>query len=619
MFVAVAVEVVGLAILVPRYGAVGAGISYLLASYSGMALLGSLYLRVNRVRPPSLRQAAGYIGGITPTALAFFLAGRAAGPVAWVLITVGAALFIWPARRLRLIEDAHLDALQARRARLGQTRAGSLISSLRGEWWLIAVCVGATAGGLGYNLLGSPGALYDQAAYTWAAQQVAQGWHLTLDNRPFFVHSPLMCLLQAGWLRLTGQTTAALPSAIRSARLLAASAGAADVLLLAALGYRLAGAGAPPRRRALTIIIACLAAVDPVLARYDRQGLIEPFALAAGLLTLHAAWHLANRGALPYVSVTGLLGGLALLTNEITVALVVVPLLAALLQRDRPLVRRSAAALAISLAFALLFLAWAAEIGLADSFANIQTSTQRLVGLVQIAGFHVPWVSPVSSLPQSVSRYLTSYIVLAIGLAALVWCCLRSNNRSGSFLTAWLMASCALGAYIVAAGALYDQFFIYLLPAGTVGSVLFADALIVGRGHHRRRRQRSDVALRLGVGIVCCAGVLGLSSVSWAASYAGPGNSAVRVSQFIAARPACAAVNASDDKQKHNIEATGGVFINVAGSHCGGYSVTDGATGASSPTTVEPFALTLGVALALCVAAIVLAASRQRRRREAGG
>jgi O-antigen/teichoic acid export membrane protein len=672
MSVAVTVEVVGLAILVPRMGAVGAGISYLLASYSGMALLGFFYLRVNRLRPPSLRRAVVYVGGITPSAVAFFLADRTASAVAWALILVGAALFIWPARRMRLIEDSDLNALRAWSGRLGRTRAGSRIAPLLGEWWLIAVCVAVAIGGLGYNLFSSPDVLYDEAAYTWAAQQVAQGWHLTLDNQPLFVHPPLTFLLQAGWLRLTGQATATLPSAIRSARLLAASAGAADVLLIAALGYRLTSAAAPRQRRALTIIIACVAALDPVLSRYDRQNVIEPYALAAGLLTLHAAWHLADRGALPYVSVTGLLGGLTLLTNQIAFALVVVPLLAAILQRDRPLIRRSLAALAISFAFALSFLAWAAELGLSGSFVTVQTSTlQRLIGLVQITGLNVPGVSLVGSLRQSVSQYSSSYIVLALGLAALVWCCLRSNNRSGNFLTAWLLASYGLGAYIVAAGTLNEQFFVYLLPAGMVGSVLFADALIVGRGRHRgrsrgrRRRQRhrlGGVWLRLAAGIVCCAGLLGLSTVSWAASYIGPGNGAVRASQFIATRlPACAAVNTTGDSDKYSymlggrslpsfyvgpaaladgvhyfllapndateregdmspalatwirengqrlvdfpspvyrtvqlwhvpaspydpvadiIDIADGVFINVVGSHCGGYSVTDGPTGA---------------------------------------
>jgi O-antigen/teichoic acid export membrane protein len=663
MFVVVMVEVVGLVTLVPRYGPVGAGISYLLASYSGASLLGYLYLRVHQIRLPSPRQSGAYVAGVMPTALAFFLAGRSAGPVAWGLIAAGVALFIWPARRMRLIRDADLSALRAWRARLGETRAGSLIASLCGEWWLIAVCVGAAAGGLGYNLFSSPDVLYDEAVYTWAAQQVAQGWHLTLDNQPFFVHPPLMFLLQAAWLRLTGQGATALPSAIRSARLLAASVGAADVLLIAALGYRLAGAAAPRQRRAITIVIACLAAVDPVLTRYDRQDVIEPFALAMGLLTLHAAWQLADRGALPYVSVTGLLGGLALLTNEITVTLVVVPLLAAVLQRDWPLIRRSAAALAISAAFALLFLAWAAEIGLPGPFMNVQTSVlRRLVGLVQINGLNAPGVSLVGSVRQSMSQYSTSYIVLAMGLAALVWCCLRSNHRSGNFLMAWLMASYGMAAYIVAAGTLNEQFFVYFLPAAMVGSVLFADALIVGRRSRRRHRRRGGVRLRLAAGIACCAGVLGLSAVSWAANYVGAGNGSVRISQFIAARlPPCAAVNASGDAEKYSymlggrrlplfyvgaaaladgvhyfvlapndaieregnmspalaawiidhgqrladfpspvyrtvqlwyvpaspydpvadtIDVAGGVFINVVGSRCGGYSVTDGPRGA---------------------------------------
>jgi hypothetical protein len=156
--------------------------------------------------------------------------------------------------------------------------------------------------------------------------------------------------------------------------------------------------------------------------------------------------------------------------------------------------------------------------------------------------------------------------------------------------------------------------------------------------------------------------VLGLSAVSWAADYIGPGNGAVRASQFIAARlPACAAVNASGDAEKYSymlglrslpafyvgpaaladgvhyfllapndateregnmspalaawirdngrrladfpspvyrtvqlwyvpaspydpvadvIDIADGVFVNAIGSDCGGYSVTDGTTGA---------------------------------------
>jgi O-antigen/teichoic acid export membrane protein len=548
MPVAVTVEVVGLVILVPRYGPVGAGLSYLLASFTGAALLGQLYLTAYQPRLPTLRQAGAYVAGLVPTVVAFFLASRAPGLVAWVLILAAVALFAWPARRMGLIKDSDIRALEPWLERLGRTRAASLTAPLRGEWLLIVICVGLAGGSLGYGLFSSPDVLYDEAAYTWAAQQVAQGWHLTLDNEPLFVHPPMMFLVQAAWLRLTGQATTALPSAIRAARLLAASVGAADVLMIAGLGYRLAGTATPRQRRVITGVIALLAALDPVLSRYDRQDVIEPFALAAGLLMLHAAWHLAHRRALFYVSVTGLLGGLALLTNEITFALVIVPMLYAILERDGPLIRRSAAALAIAGSFALLFLAWAAELGLTASFINIQDSTlKRLIGLVQITGLNVPGVSLIGSLVHSLSQYSSSYIVLATGLAAFAWCWLRSNSRSGNFLTAWLTASYALGGYIVAAGTLNEQFFVYLLPAAIVGTVLFADALISGRGRHRAAR------LWRVAGIAGCAGVVGLSAVSWAVSYVGTQDGAVRVSQFIAARlPACAAVNSSGDSAKYS-------------------------------------------------------------------
>lgn len=227
--------------------------------------------------------------------------------------------------------------------------------SIRREWPLAAFCCCVAGIALLYNLFGSPDILSDEAAYTWAAQQVTQGWHLTLDNQAFFAHPPLMFLLQADWLRLTGQASAALPSAIRTARLLAAFAGVVDVLLVAGLAYRLAAHAEPLRRRVLTGIVAQLTALDPVLVRYDRQDVIEPFALCASMLVLYAAWALCDRGALPYVSVTSLLIGLALLTNQITIFVIVVPLLFALLERDRALIRRSAAALGIGLVFFQVF------------------------------------------------------------------------------------------------------------------------------------------------------------------------------------------------------------------------------------------------------------------------
>lgn len=459
---------------------------------------------------------------------------------------------------------------------------GTVREWLRREWPLAAFCVGIAVVALFYNVFTSPDVLIDGVTYTSAAQKVAQGWHLTLDDthasRPLFVHPPLMFLVQAAWLKLTGTASAALPSAIRTARLLAATAGVADVLLVASLAYRLTGRATARRRRGLVAVVALITALDPVLVRYDRQDVIEPFALCVGLLTLHAAWWLRGRSALAYVSVTGLLGGLALLTNEIDIFLIVTPFVFALLERDGPLIRRSAAALGIAVAFLGLFLLWAVELGLAGSFVTIQTATlQRLVGLVQITGLNVPGVSLVGSLTREVAAYSSSYIVLALGLVALAWCWGRRNNPAGNYLTAWLTASYAFAAYIVAVGTLNEQFFVYVLPAGIVGGVLFADAVIAGwsrrltrrwgraaRDRRTRWRQRVPLVPSL-VGATGCALLVALSAGIWVTDYGSPGDGVTLADRYIAARlPACAAVNASGDTQKYSYLLGGRPFASFS-------------------------------------------------------
>ena len=541
----VVTEVTALIVLVPRYGAVGAACSFLLASGVGLVLLTPLYLRTVQARLPSAARLAGYAIGFAPTAAIFAVAGRAPVMLAWALIVAGALAFVVPARRMRLITDTDLRFLKG----LGSRRRRA---AWHADVWLAVFCACVAAVALLYNISTSPDILYDEAAYTWAAQQVAQEWHLTLNTQPLFVHPPLMFLVQAAWLRITGYASAPLASAIRTARLLAASIGVADVLLIAGLAYRLAGHADPRRRRVITAVTAVIAALDPVLTRYDRQDVIEPFALCAGLLTLHAAWGLRDRRALTYVSVTGLLGGLALLTNEITVFLVAVPPLFALLERNRPLFRRSLAAFGIAVGFLALFLVWAAELGLAGSFVDIQTATlRRLLGLVQITGLNVPGVSLVSAVGRSIGHYSSSYIVLLAGFAAMLWCWGRRNTSRGNFVTAWLTASHGAAAYIVAVGTLNEQFFVYLLPASIVGSVLVADALVATRA---RRRGRAAVAAG-------CTVLVGLSAAGWVSNYAGVGDGVVLATRFITTTlPACAAVNVSGDPDKYSYLQPGRPF-----------------------------------------------------------
>jgi hypothetical protein len=441
--------------------------------------------------------------------------------------------------------------------------------SLSDEWPLAVFCFCVAALALLANLFGNPDVLYDEAAYTWTAKQVALDGHLVLVNQPLFVHPPLMFLLEAGWLELTGYATASLPSAIYSARLLSASAGVFDVLLIAALTYRLTGDAKPRQRRVVTGVVTVLAALDPVLLRYDRQAVIEPFALFIGLVVLHAAWSLRDREALAYVSTVGLLGGLALLTNEIDIFLVIIPVFFALLERDGPLIRRSLAAVGVSLALSLTFLLWAVELGLTSSFIWVQTNAlQRLIGLIQNTGFNVPGVSLKDSLMGSVERYSSSYIVLVTGFIAFIWCCTRINTQSGRFLTAWLAASYIMVIYIAAVGTLNINFFVYPLPGSVVGSVLLADALIArwvrhrGRprspsrrnnGHRRTNDWRKIHQLPLVIGAIAGTALMTLSAVAWIVDYGGAGDGVEQVDQYIARNlPGCAMVNSTGDSAKYS-------------------------------------------------------------------
>ncbi len=457
----------------------------------------------------------------------------------------------------------------------GPGRGRTWRDSLRDEWPLAVFCFCIAAIALLYNLFGNPDVLYDEAAYTWTAKQVVLQGNLALTNQPLFVHPPLMFLLEAAWLKLTGYATAPLPSAIYAARLPAASVGVVDVLLVGAMTYRLTTNANHWQRRVVTGAVTVLTALDPVLVRYDRQVACEPFALCMGLIVMHAAWSMRDRNTFTYVSTVGLLGGIALLTNEIAIFLVIIPVIFALLERDGPLIRRSLMALGVSLVLYLALLLWAAALGVAGYFVWVQTNElQRLIGLIQNTGYNQPGVSLIGSLIESVKQYSSSYIVLGTGLIALVWCCTRRNTQSGRFLTAWLVASYGLTVYIAAIGTLNEEFFVYPLPGCIVGSVLLADALIA-RWIRRRARMRSRHQLYsdrrkagrlpLAIGAVTGTALIGVSAASWVVNYGGPGNGIAQVDQYIARNlPRCAIVNATGDSGKFSFLLGGRNFAYFA-------------------------------------------------------
>ncbi|GAA0492303.1 hypothetical protein Ade02nite_68900 [Paractinoplanes deccanensis] len=401
---------------------------------------------------------------------------------------------------------------------------------------LLTACASVAAVFLLWNLGRSPDTQYDEVVYSRADQAVAQDWSLTWTNRPLFVHPPLSFLAQAAWLRVLGAHDQPLVDVITDTRLLAALVSVVNVVLIALMTYRLAGRG----RVVLTLVTAVLAATDPVLLRFGRMAMIEPFALLACLVTLHLAIWLHGRRSRWFVPVVGLAGGLTLLTNEVGIFMVLTPVVYALLSRDRRLVRQCLAALAAALALWSIFVLWAVQLGLLTSFVEVKTVTlQRLLGIVQTTGWNRPGVSLLSGLSEQLGQYVTSYVVLALGAVAAVWLLVRRGGGSARWLLAWLITSYAFGAWTVLLGTLNEQFFVYVVPASLVGTVLMAGSVLAAP------RWRAGVAWAL------LAAVLVLSTGSWARFSATRNDGLARLTRYVAANvPACAALNATGDTER---------------------------------------------------------------------
>ncbi|GAB7191090.1 hypothetical protein NUM3379_17970 [Kineococcus sp. NUM-3379] len=422
-----------------------------------------------------------------------------------------------------------------RRARLRPPQPGRR----RARWGSVLVPALLGAVFLWWNLGRSPDTQYDEVVYSEAARSVAQDWRLTWEGRPVFVHPPVSFLLQAAWIRLLGLQVAPLPQVIDATRLLAATAAVLCVVLVALLAGRLARGASPARTLVLVVLVGALAATDPVLLRYGRLAVIEPFALAGCLVALHAAMSAPRWRAGTHVVLVGLATGVALLTKEITVFLLAAPVLHAAMSRDRALLARAAAALATGIALWGVFAVWAASLGLLGQFVDVKTATlRRLLGLVQITGWNRPGVSFVDAVLGQAAQYATSYVLLAGGGLALLWLLVHRAGDGARWLLAWSLASYAFAAYVVLLGTLNEQFFVYVLPAAVVAVVLVGDALA------RRVRVRALVAL-------VALAVVVVAATSWGRSYRGDDRGVERlVAGLDASQPSCAVLNASGDVEK---------------------------------------------------------------------
>ncbi len=355
--------------------------------------------------------------------------------------------------------------------------------------WLVIVLALLAFGAVAWRLDKAPDVFTDEILYTRAGIRVADEGTLVWDNGdPLFVHPPLYFLMEGAYLWLTADSAGAVQAAgdifawVYQARYLNALFAGLTAATLYLLGLRLRGSW-------LGLLLAGPFILDPFGVRINRRAMLETLAM---LLTLAGMAVLLTGGERPRparATAVGLLLGLALLTKEITfTAPLAVLLLGVWKGREQgekgtgepedkgpdvlqvPRLSRFLPVLVAGLTYGL-FPLWALTTGRWDLFVHVKSvSLARLLGLVQLSGWNRPGVSLADFVLRRLADYGSTYLLLGLGGAAVLWLLLtQRHDQAGRLLAVWGLVLYPFYAFITLVGTGNDQFFYLLL----VPAILF--------------------------------------------------------------------------------------------------------------------------------------------------
>lgn len=228
----------------------------------------------------------------------------------------------------------------------------------------------------------------------------------------------------------------------------------------------------------IALVVALVLAFDPFALRNDSRMMLETpttAALLTGWLVLLGARDTAptTRRAV----LAGLLLGCAIVTKDIALVFVLVPLVLATLWR-RTL--QWYTALLVSGAALLPYTAYLVVLLSTGHFGDFLSAkslgVRRMIGLVQITGFNAPEAPSLGSrLVDQVAHFGTSYALIALCLFAGIGAAL-SPRPARRMIGLIALTSGIFGAYAATIGTLEEQFGYYvLIPSALALAVLVAE------------------------------------------------------------------------------------------------------------------------------------------------
>ncbi|MFI5494839.1 ArnT family glycosyltransferase [Actinoplanes sp. NPDC051859] len=344
----------------------------------------------------------------------------------------------------------------------------------RAPWWVFASVLAVAAAAYLINLRVALDFDLDEVMYTIAGQNVAAADSVSWGEMPTSVHPPVHFLLVGLWTLITGTADGSIVDALFAARYLGALCSVLVVGMVGLLARR------HTRNGWLVAGAMLLAAGNGFLVRFGRTALIEPTALLAGLGVVLLALRLRRAASPVYIGIVGLVSGIALLIKEPLIFTVLVPVLAAVLERDFAYLRRAATAVLVAMGIWGMFPLWAVLNGAgAWWWSEHDTSLQRISGLLQVSGLNRPGVSSTGVFGDTFTTYVSGYLTFGIGALGLLVLAYRGglfHRRKLRARTASLVAFGVLSygflAYCVLLGQANEQLTAYSAVPAVLLSVL---------------------------------------------------------------------------------------------------------------------------------------------------
>ena len=318
-----------------------------------------------------------------------------------------------------------------------------------------------------YRLSSSPDIFGDEVLYTNVALKLPQFGHLVALNSTWFIHPPMFYVLQSIFFQLTGISGLTLAN-VFTARLtscLYASLAVVVVFLWTAKSSKI-------KMGAATSFVLML---EPYALKYSRMGLLESLVMLFAIVALVFFARANYKNNLKNYVIGGIFFGLALLTKELALFVIVIIavywLLTMFVAKTKINVKGTLTFIATGLVMYLGYVIWALSIDASAFLSTKYYLLERALWIVRDQGYTTPGYSAFTTdFISTVYIYLITYILIGIAALASAYFLVRERNQFTILLTSWFIGSVI---FFGAIGAHNSQFFIYItIPAAIIAGYI---------------------------------------------------------------------------------------------------------------------------------------------------